>query len=69
MIGEDIEVNFSDEPFEGRYRLSPYALDGNSGRRMMGETYVDLGLGLLELMRDVTEASNKVRPSDQGDCE
>lgn len=67
MIGEEIEVNFNDEPFEGRFRLSPYALDGNSGRRMMGRTYVDLGLGLLELMRDATEAPNSLRLRDEGD--
>ncbi len=67
IIGEDIEVNFNDEPFEGRYRLSPYALEGNSGRRMMGKTYVDLGLGLLDLMRDATEAPNSLRSHNRGD--
>ena len=53
MVSEDVEVSFSEDPFEGRYRLSPYALDFSSGRRMQGATYVDFGLGLLELMRDV----------------
>ncbi len=69
MIGEDLEVHFNDEPFEGRYRLSPYALEGNSGRRMMGNTYVDFGLGLLELMRYATEGLNSLRSRDGGDLE
>ena len=69
MIGEDLEVHFNDEPFEGRYRLSPYALEGNSGRRMMGNTYVDFGLGLLELMRYATEGRNSLRSRDGGDLE
>ena len=67
MIGEDIEVHFNNEPFEGRYRLSPYALEGDSGRRMMGKSYVDLGLGLLELMRDAFEAPKSLRSPDGGD--
>ena len=57
MVGEKVEISFSEEPFEGRYRLSPYAFDFGSGRRMLGETYVDFGLGLLELMRDVDQIS------------
>lgn len=67
MLGEDIEVHFNNEPFEGRYRLSPYALERESGRRMMGKSYVDLGLGLLELMRDASEAPNSLRSRDRGD--
>ena len=69
MIGEDLEVHFNDEPFEGRYRLSPYALERKSGRRMMGNTYVDFGLGLLELMRYATEGLSSLRSRDGGDLE
>ena len=48
MLGGDIEINLCDEPFEGRYRLTPYSFMANKGRRLVGDTYVDLGLGLLE---------------------
>ena len=55
MMGGDLEVSLQDEPFEGRYRLTPYSFEQNTGRRLTGETYVDLGLGLLEAIRAVSE--------------
>ncbi len=59
MLGEDIEVTFRDEAFEGRYQITPYALDSAAGRRMVGKTYVDLGLGILDLMNGLREPSEK----------
>ena len=55
MLGGDIVVTMRDEPFEGRYRLTPYSFESNTGRRMTSDTYVDLGLGLLEAIRSVSE--------------
>ena len=54
-LGGSIEVIYGDESFEGRYRLTPYSHDPDMGRRLVGQTYIDLGLGLLEQIRDVTE--------------
>jgi hypothetical protein len=45
----------SDEPFEGRYRITPYAFEPLSGRRLTSETYVDLGIGILEAIREVAD--------------
>ena len=54
-LGGSIEVIYGDESFEGRYRLTPYSHDPDMGRRLVGQTYIDLGLGLLEQIRDVTK--------------
>jgi len=53
MLGGNLVVTVRDEPFEGRYRITPYAFESDSGRRLTGETYVDLGLGILEALREV----------------
>lgn len=66
MLGGDVEVNFRDEAFEGRYRLTPYALDETRGRRMLGKGYMDLGLGLLELMSELNAKNNFASPDDTG---
>ena len=55
MMGGDLQVSLRDEPFEGRYRLTPYSFEHSTGRRLTGDTYVDLGLGLLEAIRSVSE--------------
>lgn len=53
ILGEDVAVHLTDTPFEGRYRLTPYALDNGVSQRLTRPTYVDLGLGLLEVLNQV----------------
>ena len=55
MLGGGIEIKLRNEPFEGRYRLTPYSFTANKARRLVGDTYVDLGLGLLEAIRASSE--------------
>jgi UDP-glucose 4-epimerase len=55
MLGGGIEIKLRNEPFEGRYRLTPYSFTTDKGRRLVGDTYVDLGLGLLEAIRVSSE--------------
>ena len=55
MLGGSVEISLRDEPFEGRYRLTPYAFEASTGRRLVGDTHVDLGLGLLESIRSVSD--------------
>ena len=55
MLGGSLEISLRDEPFEGRYRLTPYAFEASTGRRLVGDTHVDLGLGLLESIRSVSD--------------
>jgi UDP-glucose 4-epimerase len=55
MLGGTVEITLRDEPFEGRYRLTPYSLETVQGMRMTSTTYVDLGLGLLESLREAQE--------------
>jgi UDP-glucose 4-epimerase len=54
MMGGDLTVAMRDVPFEGRYRLTPYSFEANTSRRLVSDTYVDLGLGLLEAIRDIS---------------
>lgn len=55
MLGGSVEISLRDEPFEGRYRLTPYSFESSTGRRLVGDTHVDLGLGLLESIRSVSD--------------
>lgn len=56
MVGGDLRVAFGDRPFEGRYRLTPFTLTDEPvdlGRTLVGDSYIDLGLGLLHTMQDL----------------
>ncbi|MEC8520514.1 MAG: NAD(P)-dependent oxidoreductase [Actinomycetota bacterium] len=54
-LGGEIDITFKDEPFEGRYRLTPFSHEDSLGRRIVSSTYIDLGLGLLEQIRMVSD--------------
>jgi UDP-glucose 4-epimerase len=60
-LGGEVEINFEDEPFEGRYRLTPYSHEDGLGRRIVSATYIDLGLGLLEQIRSVHDEKGNER--------
>lgn len=55
MLGGSVEISLEDKSFSGRYRLTPYSFESNTGKRMVGKSYVDLGLGLLEIIRVIAE--------------
>jgi len=55
MLGGSVSISLEDKAFSGRYRLTPYSFESNTGKRMVGKSYVDLGLGLLEVIRDLSE--------------
>ena len=59
ILGGQIGISMRDEPFDGRYRLTPYSFDTSLGRRLVADTYVDLGLGLLEAIQEVTERQRR----------
>jgi UDP-glucose 4-epimerase len=55
MMG-GITLSFEDRPFEGRYRLTPFTLTDEPvelGRTLVGDSYIDLGLGLLQTLQDL----------------
>lgn len=55
MLGGSIKITLQDKAFEGRYHLTPYSFESKIGQRIVGDTYVDLGLGVLETIRSVNE--------------
>ncbi|MCA0368551.1 MAG: hypothetical protein LCH57_10895, partial [Proteobacteria bacterium] len=55
ILGGQVGISMRDEPFDGRYRLTPYSYDTSLGRRLVADTYVDLGLGLLETFSETCE--------------
>ncbi len=55
ILGGQLAISLRDVPFDGRYRLTPYSFDASLGRRLVADTYVDLGLGLLEAIREASE--------------
>jgi len=50
IMGGRVELVFSDDTMTGHYVQTPYSYTPKLGRRISGETYIDLGLGLLDVL-------------------
>ena len=58
IMGGGTEVSFDEKPFSGRYHLTPYSLRASRtslGERLEDETFVDLGLGLLDVIENISD--------------
>lgn len=56
ILGTDVDVMFGQDPSPGRYHITPYSLDAQRmrvGERLTDETYVDIGLGILDTMHQL----------------
>jgi len=48
-------INFVNEEYKGHYVRTPYHHDSDLAQKYIPDTFVDLGEGLLELIRDCTK--------------
>ena len=53
MLGGDIDVEFQPHPKPGHYVHTPYSYTPKLGRKLVRNTYIDLGLGLLDCMQEI----------------
>ena len=48
-----IEVEYSCDNMDGHYTITPYAFHPTIGKKLVSNSYVDLGQGLLECIADI----------------
>ena len=53
IMGGDIKLNVQVDTTEGHYVQTPYNYTPKLGKKMARETYIDLGLGLLDCLQDL----------------
>jgi UDP-glucose 4-epimerase len=59
MMGGRIEIGLKGEDFAGHYVQTPYSYVPKLGRRMTRNTYIDLGLGLLDCLQAVDQQQDE----------
>jgi UDP-glucose 4-epimerase len=58
IIGQHIELKFNEGDRVGHYQQTPYSYTPRLGRRLMRESYIDLGLGLLQCAEEIDRTKN-----------
>lgn len=51
ILGEDVEVVLKNTGYSNHYKYSPYALQAKMSRKMVSNSYIDIGQGLLECIK------------------
>ncbi|MGD0023122.1 MAG: NAD(P)-dependent oxidoreductase [Xanthobacteraceae bacterium] len=69
IMGGDVELNFGGASPVGHYQQTPYNYTPKIGRRMMRNTYIDLGLGILDCLQTIDgyRNANDLQPTKSAD--
>ncbi|MCW9034188.1 MAG: NAD(P)-dependent oxidoreductase [Rhodospirillales bacterium] len=51
ILNNDVDISLNTESIAGHYMQTPYNYTPRLGRKMTRETYIDIGLGLLDLIQ------------------
>ena len=53
ILNDEISVTFTDEPLEGHYEVTPYSYQPNVARKLVSNSFIDLGQGLVSCIRQI----------------
>lgn len=63
ILGEEVEVILKNTGYTNHYKYSPYSLQAKMSRKMVSNSYIDIGQGLLECIKqaklDMEEENGK----------
>jgi UDP-glucose 4-epimerase len=53
ILNDEISVTFTDEPWEGHYEVTPYSYHPNVARKLVSNSFIDLGQGLVSCIQKI----------------
>lgn len=53
VLGEDFEIEYKDKEYENHYKLTPYTFQPTMSRKMISDSYIDMGQGILECIKQI----------------
>ena len=59
IMGGDVTITYNDATDEGHYVQTPYNYTPKIGKKLVKETYIDLGLGLLDCLQEIDAKRDK----------
>jgi UDP-glucose 4-epimerase len=55
ILGNKLEIVNIDRDYFGHYKITPYAFHPTVAKKLVANPFVDLGQGLLEVIRTISE--------------
>ncbi len=53
IMNDKIEITFADKELEGHYQVTPYSFHPNMARKLVLNSFIDLGQGLVECLKKI----------------
>ena len=57
ILNDDVEITFTDSQIEGHYQVTPYSFYPNMARKLVLNSFIDLGQGLVECLKTIHDDS------------
>lgn len=55
ILNDSVTISFTDEPWEGHYQVTPYSYHPNVARKLVLNSFIDLGQGLVSCIKCIHE--------------
>ena len=55
ILNDNISVTFSDKPWDGHYQITPYSYQPSVARKLVSNSFFDLGQGLVSCIKCIQE--------------
>ena len=55
ILNDEVKVTFTNEPWEGHYQVTPYSYRPSAARKLVSNTFIDLGQGLVSCIKHIHE--------------
>lgn len=61
IMKNKFKIHFAEKKFDGHYIRTPYSYDEDIGKKYKRSSYIDMGQGLIQLIKYVKETLNKTK--------
>ena len=58
IMDEKINISYSESEIGGHYQVTPYSFSPNMARKIVSDSFIDLGQGLVGCMQAIHEELN-----------
>jgi len=55
ILNNEVEISFSEEPWEGHYQVTPYSYHPTLARKLVLNSFIELGQGLVSCIKKIHE--------------
>lgn len=59
IMNDNVEITFANNTFEGHYQVTPYSFHPNMARKLVLNSFIDLGQGLVECLRTMHDGDQE----------